>query len=729
MCLPRILAAAAAIALLGGGAAQAEVRLAGVFADHMVLQRELPVAVWGRAEPGEGVTVEFKGQRKATTAGADGRWQVTLDPLKADASPASLTVSSSKGGQPLVRKDVLVGEVWLIAGQSNAGMALKECLNPEQEIAAANDPLLRHMTNTHVFDGRSPRPDAECTWQPASPQVAGDFNAVPYFFGRSLRRKLDVPVGVIAVAYGGSRIEAWMTPETLATTAWGRETIDVWRGLAERNAKSLELSDCPAAILNGKVAPLAPFACRGAVWYQGENNAADKSFSHYRTLLPLLIADWRRLWQRDDMAFLVVQLPPYVGKHPDSWAVIRDAIRETTDRVAKTRMAVTIDLIEPVPDIHPREKAPIGERLALQAMNLVYGDSKTVASGPLYRRATFAEGKATLEFDHVGGGLEAKGGPLREFTIAGADRKFVPAEATIQGDRVVVHSPAVAEPVAVRYGWANDPRCNLFNRDGLPASPFRTDAWELTATYPHYGCYRASRHTEMRILPRKKPVVIDGDLGDWDLSSAIFMHMHQFNRDTHNCRAALMYDDANLYLACHIKDPTPMRNNHTLAEAGMGWNADAVQVYLYGDPDKRSEIATWRDSPEKKDPAEQNKIAQLTLWYSTAEKKPGFQVTYGLDSLDAKVNPEGVEAAFKADADGAGYVLEYKIPLALLHVPRALVPGDRIQTQFQVQWGRDDGRSWKLSVTDLTNPKGFNPTSEWDRAYHGPIGSGTAICE
>jgi len=595
------IAAAAAIALLDGGAARAEVQLADVFADHMLLQRELPVAVWGRAEPGEGVTVEFQGQRKTATAtaGADGRWQVTLDPLKADANPASLTVSSSQGGQPLIRNDVVVGEVWLIASQSNAGMALRKCLNPEQEIAAANDPLLRHMTNMNVFDGRSPRPDAECTWRVTTPQVAGDFHAVPYFFGRSLRRKLGVPVGVISLAYGGSRIEAWMTPEALATTEWGRETIDVWRGQTERGPGSFDHGDHPAAILNGKVAPLAPFA----------------------------------------------------------------------------------------------------------------------------------GGKAALEFDHVGGGLEAKDGPLHEFTIAGADGKFVEAAAEIEGDRVIVHSLAVAAPAAVRYGWANDPRCNLVTREGLPASPFRTDDWELPATHPHFGCHRPSRHAEMRILRRMKPVVIDGDLGDWDPSAAIFMHMHEFNRDTHNCRASLMYDDANLYLACHIKDPTPMRNNYTLAEAGMGWNADAVQVYLYGDPDNRSEIATWRDSPEKNDPAERNKIAQLTLWYSTAEKKPGFQITYGLDYRDAKVNPEGVEAAFKADADGAGYVLEYKIPQAVLHVPRALGPGDRIQAQFQVQWGRDDGRSWKFSVTDLTNPKGFNPTSDWDRAYHGPIGSGTAICE
>jgi sialate O-acetylesterase len=558
-------------AMAAGSVAQAEVRLPGVFADHMVLQRESPVAVWGRAEAGEGVTVEFQGQRKTAAAAADGRWQVTLDPLKADANPASLTVSSSKGGQPLVREDIVVGEVWLIAGQSNAGMALKECLNPEQEIAAAADPLLRHMTNTHVFDGRGPRPDAECTWQVTTPEVAGDFHAVPYFFGRSLRRKLGLPVGVIAVAYGGSRIEAWMTPEALATTEWGRETIDVWRGLTERGPVNFDHGDHPAAIFNGKVGPLAPFAVAGSIWYQGENNASDGSAGQYADLMPLLIADWRRLWHRDDLPFLLVQLPNYTGKPHWLWPQIRQAVFDAAATVPHTRMIVTIDVGDP-DDIHPKNKAPVGERLALQAMNLVYGDSKTAASGPVYRSATFAGGTATLEFDHLGGGLEAKDGPLREFTIAGADGKFVEAAAEIEGDRV-------------------------------------------------------------------------------------------------------------------------------------------------------------RDSPDKNDPAEQNKIAQLTLWYSTAEKKPGFQVTYGLDYRDAKVNPEGVEAAFEADADGAGYVLEYKIPLAVLHAPRAYKPGDRIQAQFQVQWGRDDGRSCRFSLTDLTNPKGFNPTSDWDRAYHGPIGSGTAICE
>ena len=449
------------------------VRLAGIFRSGMVLQRELPVPVWGWAAPGDTVTVEFKGQAKTAVAGGDGQWRVVLDALSTDVRPATLVVSSKIENQKSKIDDVLVGEVWLIAGQSNAGMSLRSCREAEAEIAAADDPLLRHMTNQHRFDGRAPCEDAECLWQAATPEAAGDFHAVPYFFGRRLRAKLNTPVGLLALGYGGSCIEAWMSRDALAGSAWGRDDIAVWDDAAMLDPEATAHSHHPAAIFNGKVAPLIPFALRGAVWYQGEDNTSDGSARHYGDMLPRLIADWRRLWRRADLPFLLVQLPNFTGRPQWLWPQVREAVFEAAARIPQVRMVVTIDVGDP-DDIHPSNKAPVGERLALQAMALRHGWTG-VASGPLFAGAEFRDGAAWLSFTSVGGGLVAQGGPLRGFALAGADLRYVPAEARIVGDQVRVSSPRVPVPAAVRYGWKNNPDGNLFNAEGLPASPFRTD--------------------------------------------------------------------------------------------------------------------------------------------------------------------------------------------------------------------------------------------------------------
>jgi sialate O-acetylesterase len=728
--------------------ASAQVRVAGIFGPNMVLQREMPVPVWGWAKPGEKVTVEFKGQTKQAVTGEDGKWQVILDPMKADDKPATLTIRSadpqSKVASPTI-DNVLVGEVWLCAGQSNMGMALKQCTEiAAEEIAAADLPTIRHYGNAHVFDGRGPRQDAQGGWTVTTPATAGDFAAVPHFFARSLQQRLNVPVGVLSLAYGGSRIEAWTSREALLTIPHGQETIIEWRATAYAqklphpanniianedvpggNPAVLDHPDYPAAIFNGKVAPVVPFAIRGCLWYQGENNSADGSQDQYASVMPVMIADWRRHWERDDLPFIMTQLPN-IGRDVDgAWTILREAVLNTTRSTPNTAMAVTIDVGDP-DDIHPRNKPPVGERLALAALHLAYGRD-LVCSGPIFKAVDFADGKATLSFDHVGGGLVAKGGKLRAFAVAGEDRKFVPAEAGIDGRQVVVHSPRVAKPVAVRYAWSMNPPCNLYNKEGLPASPFRTDTWNQPPKGSHVGVCRKNNHSKIRIMPAAKPPTIDGKLDDWDLSGAIFMHMHAFDRDTYNCRAALMYDRENLYLACHIKDPTPMNNQYHIAEASYAWSADAVQFRFYSDPEKHSEIATWRDSPEKKDPAEQKKISHITAWYSTPDKKPGLQINHGLDYRDEQVNPESVQGAYERDADGQGYTMEYRIPVALLRAPRAYKPGDRIQAQFHVHWGRYDGRRLLSAMTDLTDPAGFNPTGAWDAGYHGPIGSGVGV--
>ncbi len=466
MVLRRVAGFSVCCALLVGFAAMAEAaaKLPAIIGDNMVLQRDMPLPIWGWADKGEEVTVSIAGQTKTTKADDNGRWKVVLDKLDVG-QPLEMTVKGSSGNTITI-KNVLVGEVWVCSGQSNMEMGIGMCNKAKEEIAAANYPEVRLFMVPNV-KANEPADDVNAAWNACTPQsVAADgwggFSAAAYYFGRQLHKELGVPVGLIDTSWGGTPAEFWTSRKALEANA-------ALKPLAQGESSSL---------YNGMVAPLIPYAIRGAIWYQGESNLAGAYL--YRTLFPAMIANWRADWRQGDFPFLFVQLAPfrYNGQNQANWAELCEAQRMTLDALPNTGMAVTTD-IGNVTDIHPTNKQEVGRRLALWALAKTYGRSDLVYSGPIYKSMTVEGDKVRLRFDHVGGGLKSSDGkPLVDFTIAGADQKFVPAVAEIDNDSVVVHADAVAQPVAVRYAWRDDTQPNLANQEGLPASPFRTDAWK-----------------------------------------------------------------------------------------------------------------------------------------------------------------------------------------------------------------------------------------------------------
>lgn len=500
--------------------AHATVEAAQIFTDHMVLQREIAVPVWGWAKAGETITVSIDGQEQKAVTGPDGRWQVRLAPLHLGA-PRTLIISGA--GETLRFSDILIGDVWVCAGQSNMVWSVSAAKDAKQEIAAATYPEIRLF---EVGGGRSPRqvldrfdpasqegimgpPRPLCMWQPCAPASVASFSAVGYYFGRSLQQHLKVPVGLIHTAVGATPVEAWMGHEALAANAVGRGVLDVWaardafaetadgkvqlQALAEASVKKfgkvgykadgwlppLNRLGHPSTFFNSRVHPLIPFAIKGVIWYQGEANTSYAA--EYRTLFQTLITDWRAQWSQGDFPFLFVQLanwggPPPEKPMPNTWAELREAQAQALN-LPHTGMAVAIDVGDAAA-MHPLNKQAVGDRLALAARAVAYGE-QLLHSGPVFRSATVDSSRIRLTFDAVGGGLVARGGgPLRSFAIAGQDQVFVWADAVIQGDNtLVVSAAAVPQPVAVRYGWYHNPDCNLANAEGLPAAPFRTDTW------------------------------------------------------------------------------------------------------------------------------------------------------------------------------------------------------------------------------------------------------------
>jgi len=450
------------LALLGpAGAAQAEVRLAKIFGDHMVLQQQMPVPVWGWAPAGEEVTVELAGHKATGRADDTGRWQVTLDPLEAG-GPHEMTIT---GSQTISVKDILVGEVWICSGQSNMAWTVSHADRAAEEIAAADHPRLRHFQVAQRI-AESPAADVQGKWDVASPATAAGFTAVGYFFGRHLLEELDVPIGLVNTSWGGTPAEAW-------TSRGGLQADEDLKAFVAHSAKfSPKNPHQPSVLFNGMVSPLVPLAMRGVIWYQGESNVGRAQ--QYARLFPAMITDWRASWGRGDFPFLYVQLAPfrYGRNDPAACAELWEAQLKTL-ALPQTGMAVTVDIGNPQ-DIHPKNKQDVGRRLALWALAGTYGRS-LVYSGPLYEKFAVEGNKIRVHFRHVGSGLVARGGELTHFTIAGADGRFLAAQARIDGETVVVESPEVPEPVAVRYAWRDDAQANLFNQEGLPASPFRTD--------------------------------------------------------------------------------------------------------------------------------------------------------------------------------------------------------------------------------------------------------------
>ena len=464
--------------------AQADVKLASIFGDSMVLQQELPVPVWGWADPNESVTVSLGDQSKNAKADAKGKWQVNLDALKANAKGQTLKVS---GNNTVEVKDVLIGEVWICSGQSNMEWSVSRSLNPKEEIEAANHPLIRLFN----VPGHTTSPVANDTcpgsWQHCSSKTIGGFTAVGYFFGRRLQQELKVPVGLVGSNWGGTRIEPWTSPA-------GFKSVPELKAISEKvdaYTKDTKVGgSSPSAIYNAMIHPLAPFAMRGAIWYQGESNGSEGESYYHKT--QALVNGWRKLFNAD-LAFYWVQLadfrkPNDIPAGGDGWAKLREAQRKSLT-IKHTGMAVITD-IGAENDIHPRNKQDVGWRLSQWALHQTYGKKDLVPCGPLYKSHKSEGNSIRVSFDHVGGGLmvgqkeglaptkEVRDGKLGRFAIAGADKQWHWADAKIDGGDVVLTSSEVAKPVAVRYGFTMNPKgANLYNKDGIPASPFRTDDW------------------------------------------------------------------------------------------------------------------------------------------------------------------------------------------------------------------------------------------------------------
>ncbi|MDA0834638.1 MAG: sialate O-acetylesterase [Planctomycetota bacterium] len=483
--------------------ASADVRLPTVVGSNMVLQRDKPIHLWGWAAPDEKVTVTLGDDSKSTAADAEGNWAVDLNELPAG-GPHQISIT---GNNAITLENILVGEVWVCSGQSNMEWMVRITKDGEQEIAAAQHPKIRLFHIPKVPSG-TPQDNVNAAWVECSPETIPNFSAVSYYFGRHLNQELDIPIGLINTSWGGTRIEPWTTINGFksvpalssivdmiaqANTSYVEQTAATiermkndWLPKAQAAAAAgepipappawpnhaLNANQQPTGLYNGMVHAIRPLAVRGAIWYQGESNLADGMLYHEK--MKALIHGWREFWG-EEMPFYFVQLAPFkYGTAPDLLPKIWEA-QTATLAVPHTGMAVITD-ITTLNDIHPPNKQDVGKRLALWALAKTYGKKDLVYSGPLFESLSIKGNKAILSFAHVGGGLVSRDGqPLSLFTIAGENGEFVPAEATIEGETIVVTSDQVEKPKAVRFGWDQLAEPNLMNKEGLPASPFRTD--------------------------------------------------------------------------------------------------------------------------------------------------------------------------------------------------------------------------------------------------------------
>ena len=493
----------AAVALLTAAPAlpaRADAKLPNIFGEHMVLQQGQKNRVWGTADAGESVTVSIDKQSHKTEAGADGSWKVMLDPLPVG-GPYTLTV---KAKNEITFGDVLVGEVWICSGQSNMQWSVNSSTDADLEKAAAKFPRIRLITVPNVGT-QEPQWNFNGQWQACTPDTVGNFSAVGYFFGRQLHQTLDVPVGLINDAWGGSACEAWVRRDILAADEKYKPLLDHWKELETNFEKNLadwkaaaekakaenkpvpggnpegqmRGNHRPGNIYNGALKPTIGYGIRGAIWYQGESNAS-RAYQ-YRDLFPLMIQSWRDEWGQGDFPFLWVQLADFKGEVAEpgesDWAELREA-QTMTLKLPNTGEAVIIDIGEGK-DIHPKNKLDVGKRLARLALAETYSVPGITARSPIYKSMTKQGNKIVLTFTNPSGGWRPFDvNEPRGFAIAGADKKFVKAQAKILGpDSIEVWADAVTDPAAVRYAWADNPICNMFSSAGLPLTPFRTDDW------------------------------------------------------------------------------------------------------------------------------------------------------------------------------------------------------------------------------------------------------------
>lgn len=487
---------------------QADVRLPEVISNNMVLQKDIPLPIWGWADAGEEVTVTLGDSTVKSTADGAGKWKVTLPAIKTAGGPREMTV---KGKNEIKVTNILIGEVWAGSGQSNMQWNVAQSTNGQQEIADAKFPKIRLFMIPLIPSG-TPAEHVTAKWVECSPETVGGSSAVLFFFGREIHQKLDIPVGLITTAWGGTRIQPWIPPQGYTAIPELDGEKKEWLGMLNGYADSLahyadaikeydhaveaakpgdELPAVPSnlpghplnsnyqhtGLYNGMIHPIVPFGIRGFLWYQGESNNGQGM--HYYQLKRGLIEGWRSVWNQEgnrDFPFLFAQLAPYnYGGDPTRLAGIWEA-QSATLAVKNTGMAVLTD-ITTLNDIHPPNKQEVGRRLALWALANTYGKADLVYSGPLYKSMKVDGSKAIITFDHAAGLKSRDGKELSWWSIAGEDKKFVKANAKIEGDTVVVTGEGVTKPVAVRFGWHQLAEPNLNNGADLPASPFRTDTW------------------------------------------------------------------------------------------------------------------------------------------------------------------------------------------------------------------------------------------------------------
>jgi sialate O-acetylesterase len=502
----------------------ATVKPAGVFTDCAVLQQGAPVRIWGTAAPYEKVTVKFADQTKDAVADKDGQWMVTLKKMPVCADGRPLVFQGSETAAPVELKDVLVGEVWLAGGQSNMAGKMDGLKTVQADIDTANDPLLRMVTIPRKsFEGENTeRPE----WKTTTPQNVTGFSASAYYFAKNLRETLKVPVGIIACSVGGTPAEAWMSRETLESSPELKRGIDAYdayykanftndeaylkhlednkKAMKERNrkqkgkkAQSPRIADKmgphhaqrPGGLHDNMLAQTIPYTIKGVIWYQGENNANAKAGFHYRTVFPALIKEWREEFKNPDMPFLFVQLATYGGGDADQpfWSELRDSQSWTEEHVKNTGMIVLTDGGEEK-SIHPHSKDKVGCRLSLLARKLAYGEKDLICRGPRLDDTDREDDTIELSFKDTGSGLVLKPEAVSAFEICGKDRRFVPAQAKLVDGKIIVSAERVKDPREVRYGWKKWFIPTLFNKEGLPASPFRTDDFSAATGGRYYLC-------------------------------------------------------------------------------------------------------------------------------------------------------------------------------------------------------------------------------------------------
>jgi sialate O-acetylesterase len=471
----------------------ADLKLPAVFSDHMVLQRDKPVAVWGWADAEEEISVEFAGQKKAAKADASGKWSLRLDPLTASAESRKLT-AKGKDDRKAEVADVLVGDVWLGSGQSNMAMTVNRAKDFEKEKAAANFPLIRHFKEESAGSATA-QAQAKGTWLACTPDNVGGFSATLYFFGREIHREVGVPVGLINTSVGGTRIESWIALETQTADQELRRGLELQqehytaidkavavkaarqpvvaakgKARADKDGASQRTS---GQLFNGKVAPLVPYTLKGMLWYQGEANSADMSASLYARQLSALVTDWRARWG-EELPFAWVQLPNF-KRAGEGWPLMRESMTKAL-ALPITGMAITIDIGD-AGNIHPANKQEVGRRLSLWALGTVYGKKVAATSGPLPAGHEIKGAEVIVTLSHAEGLKTRDGGAVKGLQLAGADKQWKAATGKIDGSKLIVSSTEVAAPVALRYAWLDNPETNLVNGADLPATSFRTDDW------------------------------------------------------------------------------------------------------------------------------------------------------------------------------------------------------------------------------------------------------------